>query len=61
MERCFRRLRIARVGLTLAVAEVANGIEVLPASRIDDRIRWETFYRIFADPDAALRWRHPRA
>jgi hypothetical protein len=25
---------------------VANKIEVLPASPNDDRIRWETFYRI---------------
>lgn len=31
------------------VDEVANKIEVLPASLNDDRIRWETFYRIYAD------------
>jgi osmotically-inducible protein OsmY len=31
------------------VNEVANKIEVLPASQNDDRIRWETFYRIYAD------------
>ena len=28
---------------------MANKIEVLPASQNDDRIRWETFYRIYAD------------
>ena len=31
------------------VHEVANKIEVLPASPNDDRIRWETFYRIYTD------------
>lgn len=31
------------------VVEVANKIEVLPASQNDDRIRWATFYRIYAD------------
>ena len=31
------------------VVEVANKIEVLPASPNDDRIRWETFYRIYTD------------
>jgi hyperosmotically inducible periplasmic protein len=31
------------------VDEVANKIEVLPVSPNDDRIRWETFYRIYAD------------
>ena len=31
------------------VTEVANKIEVLPASPNDDRIRWETFYRIYTD------------
>ena len=31
------------------VNEVANKIEVLPASQNDDRIRWETFYRIYSD------------
>ena len=31
------------------VAEVANKIEVLPASQNDDQIRWATFYRIYAD------------
>jgi len=31
------------------VDEVANRIEVLPASPNDDRIRWETFYRIYTD------------
>src|SRR3954466_2651520 len=29
------------------VDEVANKIEVLPASPSDDRIRWATFYRIY--------------
>ena len=32
-----------------AVVEVANKIEVLPASQNDHRIRWATFYRIYAD------------
>jgi osmotically-inducible protein OsmY len=31
------------------VAEVANTIEVLPTSQNDNRIRWATFYRIYAD------------
>ena len=31
------------------VLEVANRIEVLPASQNDDRIRWATFYRIYTD------------
>ena len=31
------------------VVEVANKIEVLPASLNDDRIRWATFYRIYTD------------
>ena len=31
------------------VKEVSNRIEVLPASLDDDRIRWRTFYRIYAD------------
>ena len=31
------------------VDEVANKIEVLPASSNDDRIRWATYYRIYAD------------
>jgi len=31
------------------VDEVANKIEVLPASPNDDRIRWATFYRIYTD------------
>jgi len=31
------------------VVEVANKIEVLPASQNDDRIRWATFYRIYGD------------
>jgi hyperosmotically inducible periplasmic protein len=31
------------------VKEVANRIEVLPASPNDDRIRWETFDRIYTD------------
>jgi hyperosmotically inducible protein len=31
------------------VVEVANKIEVLPASQNDDRIRWATFYRVYAD------------
>src|SRR5919106_2366234 len=31
------------------VVEVANKIEVLPASPNDDRIRWATFHRIYTD------------
>jgi hyperosmotically inducible periplasmic protein len=31
------------------VDEVANKIEVLPASQNDDRVRWATYYRIYAD------------
>jgi hyperosmotically inducible protein len=31
------------------VDEVVNKIEVLPASSYDDRIRWNTFYRIYTD------------
>jgi hyperosmotically inducible periplasmic protein len=33
----------------IGVVEVANKIEVLPASPNDDRIRWATFYRIYTD------------
>ena len=31
------------------VDEVLNRIEALPASGLDDRIRWATFYRIYSD------------
>ena len=31
------------------VDEVANRIDILPVSQNDDRIRWATFYRIYAD------------
>jgi hyperosmotically inducible protein len=31
------------------VDEVANKIEILPASQNDDRIRWSTFYNIYTD------------
>ena len=31
------------------VDEIANRIEVLPASQNDDRIRWATFYNIYTD------------
>ena len=34
---------------TPGVDEVANRLEVLPASQNDDRIRWSTFYRIYTD------------
>lgn len=34
---------------TTGVDEVANRLEVLPASQEDDRIRWGTFYRIYTD------------
>jgi hyperosmotically inducible periplasmic protein len=33
----------------IGIAEVANNIEVLPASQNDDRIRWATFYRVYTD------------
>ena len=33
----------------IGVVEVANKIEELPASLNDNRIRWATFYRIYAD------------
>ena len=39
------------------VNEVANKIEVLPASQNDDRIRWATFYRIYTD-DFLSRYAH---
>jgi hyperosmotically inducible protein len=35
--------------MSSGVDEVANKIEVLPASQNDDRIRWATFYRIYTD------------
>jgi osmotically-inducible protein OsmY len=34
---------------TSGVDEVANRLQVLPASQEDDRIRWATFYRIYTD------------
>jgi hypothetical protein len=34
---------------TPGVDEVANRVELLPASQNDDRIRWATFYRIYTD------------
>ena len=37
---------VKRVG---GIDEVANKIEVLPASQQDDRIRWATFYNIYTD------------
>ena len=37
---------VKRVG---GIDEVANKIEVLPASQQDDRIRWSTFYNIYTD------------
>ena len=36
-------------GRASGVIEVANRIEVLPPSQLDERIRWATFYRIYAD------------
>ena len=39
----------AAVKRTSGVDEVANRLEVLPASQEDDRIRWVTFYRIYTD------------
>ena len=54
MKRRMRVLHTGLAGLVLVgaisgVDEVANKIEVLPASLNDDRIRWATFYRIDAD------------
>ena len=34
---------------TSGVDEVANQLEILPVNQNDDRIRWETFYRIYTD------------
>jgi hyperosmotically inducible protein len=34
---------------TSGVDEVANRVELLPASQNDDRIRWATYYRIYTD------------
>jgi hypothetical protein len=34
---------------TSGVDEVANRLEVLPASQNDDRIRWVAFYKIYTD------------
>jgi len=31
------------------VDEIGNRMELLPASQNDDRIRWETYYRIYTD------------
>jgi osmotically-inducible protein OsmY len=35
--------------MATGIDEVANKIEVLPASQNDDRIRWAMFYRIYSD------------
>jgi osmotically-inducible protein OsmY len=47
------------------VDEVANKVEVLPASQDDDRIRWATFYNVYTDdflsryaPGGAMRARY---
>ena len=40
---------ISAVKRVAGVDEVANQIEVLPASQHDDRIRWSTFYNIYTD------------
>jgi len=45
-------LRSAAESATRRVAgvdEIANQVELLPASQNDDRIRWATFYRIYTD------------
>lgn len=39
----------AAVKRTSGVDEVANRLELLPASQEDDRIRWVTFYKIYTD------------
>ena len=40
---------ISAIRRVAGVDEVANKIEVLPASQRDDRIRWATFYNIYTD------------
>ena len=40
---------ISAIRRLAGVDEVANKIEVLPASQRDDRIRWATFYNIYTD------------
>ena len=45
-------LRSAAESATRRVAgvdEIANRVELLPASQNDDRIRWATFYRVYTD------------
>lgn len=39
----------AAVKRVRGIDEVANKIEILPASQNDDRIRWATFYNIYTD------------
>ena len=39
----------AAIKRVAGVDEIANKIEVLPASQNDDRIRWATFYNIYTD------------
>ena len=39
----------AAVRRTAGDVDIANKLEVLPASSNDDRIRWATFYRIYTD------------
>lgn len=39
----------AAVKKAAGAVDVANKLEVLPASLEDDRIRWATFYRIYTD------------
>jgi hyperosmotically inducible protein len=47
-------------------AQVVNKIEVLPASTIDDALRWQTYYAIYSDPflshyapGGGTLWGHP--
>jgi hyperosmotically inducible periplasmic protein len=40
---------VAAIKYVVGADEVADTIEVLPASQNDDRIRWATFYKIYTD------------
>ena len=40
---------VSAIKRVAGVDEVANKIEILPASHNDDRIRWSTFYNIYTD------------
>jgi hypothetical protein len=44
-----RRAAEEAVKQAAGAVDIANKLEVLPASQNDDRIRWATFYRIYTD------------